>query len=140
MAEKAPININKLIRNIIRVVAVALVIFILWYFMTVTMYIVAGLILSLITRPLYIQMERIHIRKRKIPSSINAFVAIMVVWGILGGIGALTIPLIIKEAVKVSKTDPEKLIAQLEGPINGFVKEMELLGMINFDGSDTIPE
>lgn len=140
MAEKAPINVNKLIRNIIRAVVIALVIFILWYFMTVTMFIVCGLILSLITRPLYILLEKIRIRKRKIPSSINAFVAILVVWAVLGGIAALTVPLIIKEAVKVSKTDPEKLISQLEKPINGFVKEMEMLGMLSFDESDTILE
>jgi predicted PurR-regulated permease PerM len=138
MAEKAPINFNRLLRNILTAVIVALVIFILWYFMSVTMYIICGVILSLIARPLYIQMERIHIKKYKLPSSINALLSILVIWAILGGIGALTIPLIIREGVKVSKTDPEKLITQLEKPINDMVMEMEALGMITFDKNDSV--
>lgn len=137
MAEKAPLNFNRIFRNVITAAIVALVAFILWYFLSVTIYIVCGVILSLVARPLYIQLEKIKIGKFKIPGSVNALISIFLIWGVLGGIGALTVPLIVREGAKVSKTDPEKLIAQLEKPINQLIKEAESLGMISFDTVDS---
>jgi len=139
MADKTPINFNRIFRNVITAAIIALVAFILWYFLSVTIYIVCGVILSLVARPLYIQIEKIRIGKFKIPGAINALLSILLVWGILGGIGALTVPLIIREGVKVSKTDPEKLITQLEKPINGLIKDAESLGLLSFEPTDTVP-
>jgi predicted PurR-regulated permease PerM len=137
-AEKSPININKLVKNIITLAGIALIIFLMWYFMSVTMYIVAGIILSLIARPLYIQLEKVTIGRFKIPGSVNALFSIFLIWGILGGIGAIVIPIMVKEAVKLSKVDAEKLIVQLEKPINNTVKELEMLGLVSFEKKDTI--
>jgi predicted PurR-regulated permease PerM len=140
MAEKAPLNFNKIVRNIIRAITIALILFVLWYFMSITVYIISGVILSLIARPLYNQIEKIRLGKLKIPRSVNALLSIFLIWGVLGGIGALTVPLIIREGVKVSRTDPEKLITQLEKPINEVVREMEALGFISFVKTDTVVE
>ncbi len=139
MAEKSPLNINKLFKNILTIATVALVVFLLWYFMSITIYIVTGVILTLIARPLYMQLERIHIRKFKIPGFVNALLSIFLIWAFLGGIGAVIFPIIVKEGVKISKVDPEKLITQLEKPINRTVREMEMLGLINFEPIDTVP-
>jgi len=137
MSEKSPINLNKLVKNILTIGSLFLVGFLLWYFSSVTIYIVCGVILSLVARPLYSLLERINIGKFKIPSIINALLSIFLVWGVLGGVGALVFPIIIKEGVKVSKVNPEKLISQLETPINNVVKKMEAFGLIDFEEFDT---
>lgn len=137
MSERSPINLNKLVKNILTICSLLLVGFLLWYFRIVTIYIVCGVILSLVARPLYSLLERISIRKFKIPSVINALLSILLVWAVLGGVGALVIPIIVKEGVKVSKVNPEKLISQLETPINNVVKKMQTFGLIAFEELDT---
>lgn len=138
MEEKSPINLNKLVKNILTICTVALILFLLWYFRSITIYIISGVVLSLIARPLYTQLEKISIGKFKIPGAINALFSILLIWGVLGGIGAIVFPIIVKEIVKISKVNPEKLISQLEKPINGTIKEMETLGLITFNEKDTV--
>lgn len=137
MEEKSPLNLKKLYRNILTISGVLLALFLLWYFKSVTIYIICGVVLSLVARPLYIQLEKISIGKFKIPGAINALISIFLVWGVLGGIGALVFPIIVKEGVKVSKMNPEKLISQLETPINKTIGELETLGLIHFETEDS---
>jgi predicted PurR-regulated permease PerM len=139
MEEKSPINLNKLVKNILTICTIAFILFLLWYFMSITIYILVGVILSLIARPLYIQLEKISIGKFKIPGAINALVSIFLIWGILGGIGAIVFPIMVKEVVKISKVNPERFISQLEKPINSTIKEMETLGLISFNDKDSVP-
>ena len=140
MAEKSPININKLVKNILTLATLALIIFLMWYFMSVTIYIVCGVMLSLFARPLYTLLGKISIGRFKIPGAVNALLSIFLIWGVLGGIGAIIFPIIVKEAVKISKVNPEKFITQLETPINNTVNRLENLGLISFEPEDTVQQ
>lgn len=135
--EKPSINIGKLYKNILTIAAVGIVGFLLWYLKSVTIYLLCGVILSLIARPLYIQMEKLSIGKFKVPGAINALVSILLVWVVLGGMVALLFPIVAKEAIKVTHLDPEKLLKQFEQPINQSILGLENSGLVHFDNEDT---
>jgi len=138
MEDKHPININKLLKNILAIAIAALIVFLLWYFLSITIYIAAGLVLTLIARPLYLQLERIKIKNFKFPSGVNALLSILLIWGVLGGIGAIVFPLMISEGVKISKIDPDRFISQMEKPINQTVHQLESIGVLTFAKKDSV--
>ena len=100
-----------------------------------------GVILSLVARPIYNLLEKINIGKFKIPGALNAVVSILLVWSVLGGIGAAIIPIVSNEVGKIAKVDPEKILVQLQDPINKGVMQLENLGVLKFgDSTQVVPE
>lgn len=139
--EKHSFNWKPLLRNVLTLAFIIVAGFLLYKLGIVSLFILFGVILSLIARPLYNLIAKIKIGKFKIPSAVNAIVCIFVVWGVLGGIGAAIVPIIGKEVNAISKVDPEKILVQLENPINKGIHQLETYGVLNFtDTSVIVPE
>jgi predicted PurR-regulated permease PerM len=140
--EKQPsFNWRGLIRNLLTLLVIVAIIFLFYKLGVVSLFILFGVLLSLVARPIYNLLERINIKQRKIPGALNAILSILLVWCILGGIGLAIVPIITKEITTISKVDPEKILVQLQDPINAAIIKMENLGVLKYvDSTQATPE
>lgn len=140
--EKQPaFNWRGLLRSLLTLLVIAAIIFLFYKLGVVSLFILFGLLLALVARPIYNLLERINIKQRKIPGALNAILSILLVWCILGGIGLAIVPIITKEITKISKVDPEKILIQLEDPINAVILKIENLGVLKYvDSTQASPD
>ena len=138
--EKQPtFNWRGLVRNLLTLLVIVAIIFLFYKLGVVSLFILFGVLLSLVARPIYNLLERINIKQRKIPGALNAILSILLVWCIIGGIGLAIVPIITKEITTISKVDPEKILIQLEDPINTAILKMENLGILKYVDSTQAP-
>jgi predicted PurR-regulated permease PerM len=84
--------------------------FLAWYFSSILMYILVATVLSLIGRPLVRLLDRIHIGKYNFPHTLSALITLIVLFGVIGGIVALVLPLLINQAAVLSNIDTQSFI------------------------------
>ena len=138
MEEKPYLQINRYIRIGVTILSVSLILYILWYFKTIAIYILLGVVFSLLARPIYVILEKVRIGRFRIPDPVSAIISLMCIWLVAFGFLASMIPLIINEGAKLSKIDPETVLKELEQPINQSIGYMEKYGILHFvDTVDT---
>lgn len=138
---KPAFNWPLLLRNVLTLLFIVGILYLLYKLGVVTLFILFGVVLSLVARPLYIQLEKINIGKFKIPGAVNAIISIMLVWSALFGIGAAIFPIVSREVTKISKVNPEKILTQMQDPINKGIEKLEKLGVLKFaDTTIAVPE
>jgi predicted PurR-regulated permease PerM len=140
-SEKKTFPWKAILRNVATLLVISGIIFLSFKLGVVSLFILFGLVLSLVARPIYNLFEKIKIKGRKLPGALNAIVSIILVWAILGGIGFAIVPIITKEIKIISKVDPEKILVQLQDPINKGIKTAEDLGLLKYaDTAQVVPE
>lgn len=132
MEEKSISQINRYIRISITLVTLAAVLYLLWYFRAIAIYILLGVVLSLIARPLYVVLEKIHFGRFKIPNPISAIVSLLAIWAVVFAFFSVLVPLLINEGYKLSKLNPDTVLKELEYPVNRTVNFLEKYGVLNF--------
>lgn len=138
---KPSFNWPLLLRNALTLIFIVGVLYLLYKLGVVTLFILFGVVLSLVARPIYIQLEKINIGKFKIPGAVNAIISIVLVWAALFGIGAAIFPIVSREVTKISKVNPEQILNQMQDPINKGIVELEKLGVLKFvDTTQKVPE
>jgi predicted PurR-regulated permease PerM len=138
MEEKPYLQINRFIRIGVTVLSVSLILYILWYFKTIAIYILLGVVFSLLARPIYVLLEKVRIGRFRIPDPVSAIISLLCIWLVAFIFLASMIPLIINEGAKLSKIDPETVLKELEQPINQSIAYMEKFGIFHFvDTVDT---
>ncbi len=108
---------NKTVRYIFIILGVILAGYILWYFKSIIIYIIASLILSLIGRPVVEILGKVHIGKLKLPKALRASVTLILLWAVFFTFFRVFIPLIAREANSLSQANVQKLITDLNNPI-----------------------
>lgn len=88
-----------------------------WYIRVVFLYIIVAAILTMITRPLEKRLERVRIRKKKIPRSLRALSILLGIYLVIFAFIAIFIPVIADEANIISKIDSKQLATALQEPI-----------------------
>lgn len=130
--EKPLIQIGKIIRYGIAAVSVGIVLYLLWYFSSVTIYILLGVIFSLIARPLFSLLGRVKIGKRNLPEGVKAILALAGVWIVFLGFFAALIPMVVNEANKLSKIDPDRFVTGVQEPLDKALLFMEDTGLMDY--------
>jgi len=74
--------VNKLARYIIIATGLAIVVFLLWYFINIVAFILVSAVLSLIGKPIVDLLIRIRIRQWHLPRSLAAAAALIVLWAL----------------------------------------------------------
>lgn len=98
-------------------VLVALMAAILHFFTILVVYVFLGLILSLLARPLYDQIEKIRIGKKQIGASLNAFISVFSVLIIIGLSLLITLPAVLVQLRHLSDVEPQALMQTLNTPL-----------------------
>lgn len=135
MEEKPSIQTGTIFRYIITGVSIALALFLLWYFKWVTIYILMGLVFSLIGRPVYVMLDKVKLGRVRLPNSIKAIFSLITIWAIVGGILALIVPMLINEGDRLSQINPEKVLKEMEQPLDKTIRMMEKYGMLSLPDS-----
>lgn len=132
MEDKPILQINRYIRIGITLITLAVVLFILWYFKTIAIYILMGVVLSLIARPLYMLLEKIQIGRFKIPNPLSAIISLLAIWAVIFAFFSVLVPLLINEGSKLSKLSPNTVLDGLEQPVNQTIDFLEKYGVLSF--------
>lgn len=96
---------NPVLRTIAACVGIGIIMLGLWYFSTIIFYILAAGIISLIGRPIFHLLKKLSVRGFKLPNAVCAIITLLLFYAIIAAIGALFIPLVIKEAALLSSID-----------------------------------
>ncbi len=109
---------NNLAKYIIVISILAIVVFTLWYFMSIIAYILFAAVLSLIGHPIVELLGKIRIKNMKIPSAISAAITLLLLWSIFIGFFIFFVPIVAGEAKQLSSIHPESIMVNLEEPLN----------------------
>lgn len=140
MEDKPILQINRYIRIAVTLVSLAIVLYVLWYFKTIAIYMLMGVVLSLVARPVYKFLEKIQFGRFKIPNPISAILSLLLVWSIFLGFFLILVPQLIHQASKLSKLDPSIILEELEEPANKTILLLEKYGVLSFmDTTQTVP-
>jgi predicted PurR-regulated permease PerM len=88
-----------------------------WQVRTIILYILVAAILTMITRPLENRLEKIRIKKRKIPRSMRAVIVLLGIYLIIFSFIAIFIPLFIDEAKIIANVSSTQLTTAFHEPI-----------------------
>lgn len=140
MEDKPILQINRYIRIGVTLVTLAIVLYVLWYFKTIAIYMLMGLVLSLVARPAYKFLEKIQVGSFKIPNPLSAILALLFVWALLVGFFSILVPQLIYQGSKISRLDPDIILEGLEEPANKTIALLEKYGVLSFmDTTQTVP-
>lgn len=84
--------------------------FIAWYFSSIIIYILVATVLSLIGRPLVRLLDKIRFRKFQFPHTLSALITLIVLFGVIAGIFALIVPLLVNQASALSEIDTQAIV------------------------------
>lgn len=116
------INLKSRTRNILLVIGALIILFLLWYFSAIVTYILIALVLSFIGRPLTRWLNKVHIRRFRMPRALSAFITLLALWVVFIGFFSFMIPLLIKEFTILATIDYDTLFAQLQEPLSKIIK------------------
>jgi len=104
--------------------------YLLWRFYYIIGWVLIAAVLSFIGQPLVNFFDRLHIRRFRLPHSMSALLALMVIVLVCIGLIAIFIPLIVKQAETIAKIDVNGLAHQLEGPLAWLDQKLHQFGAI----------
>jgi predicted PurR-regulated permease PerM len=140
MEDKPILQINRYIRIGVTLVTLSVILYILWYFKTIAIYMLMGVVLSLVARPTYKFLEKIQVGRFKIPNPLSAILSLLSVWAVLIGFFSILVPQLIYQGSKLSRLDPNVILESLEEPANKTIAMLEKYGILNFmDTTQTAP-
>jgi predicted PurR-regulated permease PerM len=108
--------------------------FILWYFKSIVTYILISAVLSIIGKPIVDFLDRLHIKKIKLPKAISALFTIIILWSLFFLFFRFFIPLIVDQAADLSTIDVDTLASKFQEPLN---KINHLIADYNISSGDT---
>jgi predicted PurR-regulated permease PerM len=104
--------------------------YMIWRFSFIIAWVLIAAVLSFIGHPLVRFLDRIHIRKLKMPHSLSALLSLIVIVLGIAGLIAIFVPLILNQADTISRIDVSKLAHNLQGPLQWIDKELHEFGAI----------
>lgn len=119
---------NSKIKYLFIALGILIVGFILWYFKSIITYILISAVLSIIGKPLVDFLNRLHLKRLRIPKAISAFVTLVLIWTSFYLFFRFFIPLIVNQASDLSSINIETLTTKFQGPLD---KVNELIAKYN---------
>jgi len=113
------------------IIGFSVVIFMGWYFADVLAYILIATFLSMMGTPLVKQLDKVKILKKKIPHSLGAGVALLVMIFVFSLFMVLIVPLIIRQGNIISTINVDELIAHYQGPMDNLDAFLVQYNVIN---------
>lgn len=105
------------LRNWIYIPIILLILALAWYFHTIIAYILVAGVLSLIGEPIIRFLVNLEIKGRKVPRALAAAITIGSLLAFFGGVISAFIPMVAKEARKLSTVSVEQTLFAMQGPL-----------------------
>ena len=119
-------TMNRLARYIILGTGLAIVLFLLWYFISIVAYVLVSAVLSLIGKPIVEFICKIKIKKWHIPKALGAAIALLTLWFLFILFFRVMIPLVISQINELSTVNVPSMLSNFNEPlasIDAFIKE-----------------
>jgi predicted PurR-regulated permease PerM len=112
------------------ILAVLLLGYLIYRFSYIIVWVLVAAIISFIGQPVVKFLDKIHIRKLKMPRPLSALLTLLVI--VLIGVGfiAVFVPLIVRQAETISSIDVDILNHNIQGPLQWLDEKMHTLGAI----------
>lgn len=88
-----------------------------WYFSNIVFYILTAAVISFVGRPLVHFLDNLRIGRIKVPHTINALLALLVMFTLVVSLFAIFVPLIARQASILTTIDTDAIMAGLREPI-----------------------
>lgn len=109
---------GKLEKYIIISIVTTIILFLIWYFSTIVMYVLASFVLSLMGKPLMDKICNIKIKNRNIPRWIAATVVLILFFGIFFAAIKILVPVIYDNVSQYTNKHMDDLKIIVQQPIN----------------------
>lgn len=129
---------NRTIKFWLGLIGLALLVAFLWYLRVIIYYILIAAVLSIIGRPLVEWLRRFRIRGRPMPSSIAAFLVLILFLAVVAGFISLFVPLVAEEIRILSSIRVEEVVSSLRAPIEHLEQWIEKSGLAPPEGVDLV--
>ena len=116
------LHMNSVIKYILTALGLLVLVLAIWYFKNVVAYVLIAAILSLIGRPIVDFLQKAKIKKWRMPKSISAIIALLVIWVVFFSFFRRFIPLIAQQANELSGADVGQVVEQLQVPLENVEK------------------
>ncbi len=124
---------DNLLQYIRPIVGFAVIVFMAWYFMDVVAYILVATFLSMMGAPLIKKLDKIEIRRWKIPHNLSVIITITVMIIVFSLFMVLIVPLIIRQANIISSININDIIAHYKEPMDNLDEFLVQYNIINAD-------
>ncbi|MBQ4278996.1 MAG: AI-2E family transporter [Rikenellaceae bacterium] len=132
---------SKLSKYIIGAAITAVVLFLVWYFSNVVAYILISAVLAIIGKPLVGLIERVRIRRRRVPRWLAALVTLLVFWAFLVAFVSIFVPLVFDKLNHFSALEIPQMIEAFREPLMSlqeFIERTFAVGADQFSLVDSL--
>lgn len=112
------------------IAAVAVIVFMAWYFSNIVAYFLVAMVLSVIGHPLVKILGNIRIGRFRIPHTLSCIIALLLIIAIFVLFISIFIPLVTKQAALISRIDMDSLNENLRDSLIWIEQKMHTLGML----------
>lgn len=109
---------DKIFRNIILLITITIVCLLLWYFSSIVTYLLISAFLSIIGKPLVQQLNKIHIKKWRVPASLSAGITLLLIWIVTIGSFNYLIPMVARQAGDLANIDSKEFVQSISDPLH----------------------
>lgn len=113
-------ELSKILKGALTLVAVGLVLLMLWYLRSVVGYIILSAVLAIVGRPLVERLTAIKIGRCGLSRTVAASITLLLMWIVIGGLGMLFIPLVADKVNELLTLDWNGLAESLREPLSKF--------------------
>jgi predicted PurR-regulated permease PerM len=124
-------NMNSKIKYLFIALGIILIGIVLWYFKSIVSYILISGVLSIVGKPIVDFLEKIHIKKIRIPTAICALLTVAFLWFVIILFFWIFIPLIANQINSLSTIDVNNFLTKFSEPlekINQFIAKYRIQG------------
>ncbi len=119
------------IRKVLVALAIiAVVAFGIWYFFDIVAFFFIAGILSIIGHPIVAWLDKVKIGRFRLPHSLNALIALLIMLGVLTTIVVVVVPIIARQAQTISEIDVDQIVLTYDEPLSKLEKELIKYGLL----------
>lgn len=118
-------------RWLIVLLTAVVAVFLVWFFKNIIIYFLVAGVLSLLTRPVFKLLLKIHIKRWRMKRWLASLISMLTLFLVIGGLFAIFIPLMTDQARIIANIDYTEVSKSLEQPVeklDSFVIKYNLLG------------
>ena len=120
-------ELSKILKGALTLVAVGLVLLMLWYLRSVVGYIILSAVLAIVGQPLVERLTAIKIGGCNPSRTVAAGTTLLCMWVVIGGLGMLFIPLVVDKANELLTLDWNGVAESMREPLSKFENSINSL-------------
>ena len=132
------IQVDKAWGKWIGIVFLMFLLLITWFLRSLVVYVLISGVLSITARPIVNLLNKLKVKNKSLPNGLTAFVALIVIWGVIVALVSIVIPLAAQEIRVLSSLDYDQIANQTQRMLSNFDGFLRDYGLLTGEGSSDI--